>query len=233
MNVGKEYEHTWHDVHARVEGSAVAELERLFLDRWRAAGEEAETPAPAPESWPGDMSVDVVAALPGVSQAIKARYLREVDQAQARVLVENAYFLEDDIISSMCRSAGRGVRNVLVIPADKTHDVGIVRDAFAFVANDVVRAGVELYKYDGRMTHAKVAAFDGRVATVGSSNLDSMALTKLAECNLFVNDHRFARTLEERVFVTDLPRSTRQGVRKLSWWEKVKGGTLHLGRSFL
>ncbi|MCO5168306.1 MAG: phosphatidylserine/phosphatidylglycerophosphate/cardiolipin synthase family protein [Planctomycetes bacterium] len=235
MNIGREYEFEWHDVHATVEGSAVATLEALFFDRWRAAGGtgEAGQPLDAPAAAPGTMSVDVVEALPGITTAIKDRYLAEIRGARDRVLVECAYFLDDSVIAAMNDAARRRVRTVLIVPGDEGHDVPIVRDAFRWVENDVVRAGVELYKYQGRMVHSKVASFDGRVATVGSSNLDNLALVKLAEANLFVNDVGFTRTLDSRVFAPDMARSIRQGVRKLSWWEKVKSGTLHFFRGVL
>lgn len=234
MNIGREYEFEWHDVHATVEGSAVARLEALFFDRWRAAGGAGEPgePVDAPVA-PGTMSVDVVEALPGITTAIKDRYLAEIRGARDRVLVECAYFLDDAIIAAMSDAARRRVRTVLILPADEGHDVPIVRDAFNWVQNDVVRAGVEVYKYRGRMVHSKVASFDGRVATVGSSNLDNLALVKLAEANLFVNDVGFTRTLDTRVFAPDIARSARQQERKLSWWEKVKAGTLHFFRGVL
>ncbi len=239
MNIGVEYEREWHDVHAAVEGSAVRELEAMFFERWRAAGGQGQAPAPVALASTrgagpaGTLDVDVVGALPGVSTAIKDRYLQEIGAARQRVLIENAYFLDDDVIGSMQGAVRRGVRTVLILPPDENHDVPVVRDAFAWSQNDVVRSGIELYKYRDRMVHSKVAAFDGRVATVGSSNLDNMALTLLAEANIFVNDPGFTRELEQRVFARDLPLSDRVQERKLSWWEKVKSGTLHFFRGLL
>jgi cardiolipin synthase len=164
---------------------------------------------------------------------IKTRYLRETERARSRILIENAYFLDDDVIGAMNAAVRRRVRTVLVIPGDEGHDVPLVRDAFAHVQNSVVRSGIELYKYQGPMVHTKVASWDGRVATVGSSNLDNMALQRLAEANIFVNDRRFALELEQRIFVVDLPRSKRCSETELSFWQQLKGSTLHMIRSFL
>jgi cardiolipin synthase A/B len=234
MNIAREYEHDWHDIHAVVRGSAVAKLEEMFFERWRAAGGEGQPlPPEASPSWPGTMAVDVVGALPGLSTAIKDRYLAEIAACRDRALLENAYFLDDDIIHALQAAARRSVRTVVILPGDAKHDVPAVRDAFAWVQNDVVRSGVEVYKYRDRMVHSKVASFDGRLATVGSSNLDNMALTKLAEVNLFVLDRGFARTMEERIFSRDIPNSDRQQETRLSWWEKVKGATLNFVRGIL
>ena len=238
MNIATEYEHEWHDVHSGVQGSAVKKLQDLFYDRWRAAGGKGEVPEAAPETEgqeyiPGSMKVDVVEALPGLKTDIKKRYLREINAARREVLIEMAYFADDSIIAALKRQAHRGVNASVILPNDEDHDVKLVRDAFNWVQNDVVRSGVKLFKYPGRMVHTKVATFDGRVATVGSSNLDNMALTKLAEANLFVSHPGFTQVMNKRVFEVDLPISVRVKIEKMSWWKKVKGGVLHFFRSFL
>ena len=77
------------------------------------------------------------------------------------------------------------------------------------------------------------AAFDGQVCTVGSANLDNLALVKLAEANIFVNDPGFTQVMERQVFKVDIPASDRVRVEKTSWWKKVKGGVLYFFRSWL
>lgn len=235
MNIAAEYEHDWHDIHARVVGPAAPALEAMFYDRWKAAGGKgAALPAVAGMAdAAGTMDVDVVGSIPGISMAIRHRYLQEINGARQRVLIENAYFLDDQVIDAMQASVRRNVRTVLIVPPDHNHDLPIVRDAFLAVQNDVVRSGIELYKYRDRMVHSKVASFDGRVATVGSANLDPMALSLLSEVNLFVNDAGFARTVDTRIFARDIPMSDREVEKKLSWWEKVKSSTLHFFRAFI
>lgn len=238
MNIAREYEDEWHDVSSKVEGDAVLELQALFYDRWKAAGGVAEIPAHDPlldalTYAPGRLDVDVVTTLPGLKTDIKKRYLNEINGAQNRVLIECAYFLDDTIIGALKRKVEHGVKTVVIIPNDPKHDVKLVRDGFSWVQNDVVRSGIELYKYRGPMVHSKVAAFDGKVCTVGSANLDKLALEKLAEANIFVNDEEFTKTMERRVFDTDIPASDRVRVEKRSWWKKVKGGVLHFFRSWL
>ena len=101
------------------------------------------------------------------------------------------------------------------------------------VQNDVVRSGVKLYKYRDRMAHGKVAAFDGRVGTVGSTNLDMFAMERNAEINAFIPDARFCETLEAKVFRPDVANSKRAGVVKLGFWQRLKSGALYAVRSFL
>ncbi|MEZ6185623.1 MAG: phosphatidylserine/phosphatidylglycerophosphate/cardiolipin synthase family protein [Planctomycetota bacterium] len=238
MNLAHEYEHVWHDVHSRVVGPATRELEALFFDRWRAAGGQGEPcadlrPSDILEGRAGQLAVEVVTSLPGISRAIKERYLLEINRAQREIMIEMAYFLDDDIIDALQAAVRRGVYVVVIIPNDRDHDVKLVRDAFRFVQNDVVRSGIVLLKYPGRMVHAKVATFDGQVATLGSANLDPIALHFLAEANLFLPEPRFAGKLNREIFLPDIPRCDRVQVKKLGFWEKLKSGTLHVFRGFL
>lgn len=239
MNIAAEYEHEWHDIQARVVGNAVSKLEDMFYDRWRTAyGVVGRRPEPDPAVTaagyrPGNMSVDVLVTLPGLKVEILDRYIEEIDRAQTSIHIESAYFLDDRIISGLKRKARSGVDTVVILPNNENHDVGVVRDAFNYVQNDVVRSGVRLYKYRGPMTHSKVAVFDGRVATVGSANLDAMALQKLAEVNIFVNDVGFAQEMERRVFVPDVPRSERVRVEQHGWWVRTKSRVLHFIRTLL
>lgn len=234
MNISREYEHDWHDVVAQVAGPAAWEAHRMFVDRWQAAGGRgagvgARPPAPAG----GDVQAVILGNLPGVDRALTDRFLREIEQARERVLIEVAYFLDDRVIDALTRAVARGVRVVLIIPSDATNDVYLVREAFAWVHNDVVRAGIELYFYPDRLTHAKVAAWDGVRATVGSCNLDRVALDLVAEANFFFDDRRVTRTLEQRVFLVDLKRSIRAVERDMPWRRKIVSGTLHVFRGFL
>lgn len=234
MNIAKEYEHDWHDVQAKVVGPAAHELHRLFVDRWRAAGGKAtELPAPRWEAPPGDVRVEVLATIPGKDRCILDRYLKEIEAAKRTTLIEVAYFLDDRIIDALGRSARRGVRTVVIIPSDEVNDVYLVKEAFAWVKNDVVRSGVELYMYKERLNHSKVAAWDGQRCTVGSSNLDRLALDEISECNLWVPDARFTRTLEQRVFAVDLPKSERVQVEPMAFKRKLVSGPLHFFRRFL
>jgi len=239
MNIAREYEVEWHDVHTRVEGRVVREMEDLFYERWGAAGGEVDQrPEPDPivtsgDWWPGNLPADVIETLPGLKREIKAQYLFEITNARRSIHIEMAYFLDDAVINALKRQAQRGVETLVIIPNDEDHDVKIVRDAFSWAQNDVIRSGVAIYKYQGRMVHTKLATFDGQVTTVGSCNLDNMALEKLSEANLLVPDAGFTRLVEERVIQADLPQSERAEVEKMGWWTKVKGGVLHFFRSFL
>jgi len=236
MNIGDKYEQatTWHDIHARVEGSAVPELEAMFYDRWRAAGQEGEALPPVPGAErPGDLEVEVLENLPGLRYEITERYLDEIEGAQREILIENPYLLYDPAVDAMTERAHAGVRTVVIVPDNDQNDEALARDAFYVIQNEVVRAGVELYKYRDRMCHGKVAVFDRRSATVGTTNLDMMAMRHNAEVNLWIEDRGFAERMKRRVFDVDVPASRRIEVVRLSFWNRIKGAVIYSLRFFL
>lgn len=238
MNIANEYEHVWHDVVARVEGPAAYAMHLSIVDRWKAAGGKvpaalASLARPTFDPPAGDLPVELLVTIPGISRPILEWYMREIAAAKKKILIEVAYFLDDRIIHALCAAAGRAVRTVVVIPADDKNDVYLVKEAFAWVQNDVVRAGVELYKYKPALNHGKVAAFDGRTCTVGSSNLDRLALDEISESNIVIADPRFVSVLEQRVFAVDLPKSERVTIQPLPFKRKLTAGTLHFFRRFL
>ena len=141
--------------------------------------------------------------------------------------------LYDPVVDAVNAKAREGVRTVVIVPSNDLNDEALARDAFLWIQNDMVRSGVELYKYRERMSHGKVAVFDQQQATIGTTNLDAFAMVHNAEVNLWLDDHRFAQDLTQRVFVQDIPNSNRVKVRKLSFWEKVRGRIMYSMRRFL
>ncbi len=236
MNIGNKYESgkTWHDIHSQVRGSAVARLEALFYDRWHNAGGEGDAlPPVSSDPWPGDLEVIVDENLPGVRLDVTARYLDEIHNARKQVLIENPYLLYDPVVNKLKQKAREGIDTVVIIPSNGLNDEGLARDAFFFIQNDVIRSGIKLYKYRDRMCHGKVAVFDKARVTLGTTNLDQMAMVRNAELNIFVPDQRFAKTTITRVFALDIPGSDRIEIQKHTWWTKVKGFLMHSIRRFL
>jgi cardiolipin synthase len=236
MNIGDKYLEgtTWHDVHCRVEGSAVVPMEAMFWERWGAAGGKGRAlPVTGSRTGTGALPVEVLENLPGIRLDVTDRYLREIGAARSEILVENAYMLYDPVVNGLKRKAQTGVRVAVILPSNDLNDEAFARDAFLWIQNDVVRSGVEVYKYRTRMSHGKVALFDRQLSTIGTTNLDALACVNNAEINLWIPDRGFARTVQDRVFQTDIPNSDRVKEEKLSWWRKIVAGTMNSIRAFL
>lgn len=233
LNISDEYApptvggSNWRDTHLRIEGPAARELEYFFLRTWqRERGAPlAEARYSAPPRTP-DPRVQVICSEKRRGRGDIGREYRDaIGGARSRIWLTNAYFLPTlRLLRALSAAARRGV-DVRVIVAGTT-DVRAVRYASRSIYGRLLRAGVRVYEYLGRVLHAKTAVVDGFWSTVGSSNLDSQSLKMNLEVNAFVRGERFARALEE-MFREDLESCDeitldsweRRGVvdRALSW----------------
>ncbi len=68
----------------------------------------------------------------------------------------------------------------------------------------LVEAGVKVYEYSQGFMHAKTFVADGRVATVGTTNLDFRSLYLHFECGVWMYGSSAVRQVEED-FLATLP----------------------------
>jgi cardiolipin synthase len=125
---------------------------------------------------------------------IEVAYLGQIAAAQGEVLIAVAYFLPGRRFRrALFDAARRGVRVVLLVQGRTDHPV--MHYASRALFGSFLEGGVEIHEHAESELHAKVAVFDGVVASVGSSNIDPFSLLLAREANVFVRDGRFAAAL--------------------------------------
>jgi cardiolipin synthase len=194
----------WRDTHLSLDGPAARELEYFFRTTWRRAGG-----APFDEGrYVGDGRrpdplVSVISShVRRARTNIRSAYRDAIRTARQRIWITNAYFLPALLILGDLADAARRGADVRVMVAGTT-DVRAVLYASRSIYELLLRAGVRLYEWTGRVLHAKTMVVDGRWATVGSSNLDAQSLRQNLEVNAIVRHPAFAAALE-RMFEEDL-----------------------------
>ncbi len=210
MNIGELYRDVWRDQLSRIEGPLVHQLRASLHERWR---QEGGTVAPI-EEW------DAKSPKPGAPESrvithqgrfedsyIKAAYLKALYTARRQINISTPYFTDPDIRRALCDAAKRGVTVRLMMPA--VNDVELLRDAARASYPELIKAGVEVYEYQSRMAHQKIATIDGTWSTFGSSNLDARSLEYNEELNVFSTDAQVATDLNEKMFDVDLKKSVR------------------------
>lgn len=197
----------WRDTHVEIRGPAVAELDRLFREVWRAHAPDEDRPPPdflpvTPSPPCGNQAVRVVANRPWRSvSAIRREYLLALVSAKRRAWITNPYFLPDaGLVRALLRAARRGVDVRVLVPL--ISDVRPIDIAMRPLISLLVHRGVRVFTYRGRILHAKTAVIDSHWSTVGSFNLDAMSFKNL-ELNVVVEDREFASQMEE-TFLEDL-----------------------------
>ncbi|MEJ7929143.1 cardiolipin synthase ClsB [Ramlibacter sp. AN1015] len=129
---------------------------------------------------------------------IEKSYLRAIGRAQQEIIIANAYFVPGGRLRrALMRAARRGVRVMLLLQG--RYEYFMQYYASRPVYDALLKAGVEIHEYEASFLHAKVAVFDGRVATVGSSNLDPLSLLLAREANVIVDDPEFGELLRRRL----------------------------------
>jgi cardiolipin synthase len=192
------------DTHVRIEGPAAAELEYFFLQTWRrGGGAEIDGPRYGGDGRRPDPSVQVVTSDERRRRhSIRMEYLGAIRGARERIFITNPYFLPTiRILHEFGEAAKRGV-DVRIMVAGTT-DVRAVLYASRSIYGMLLKAGVRMFEWRGRVLHAKTATIDGRWSTVGSSNLDYQSLRQNLEVNAIVKGRELAGALE-RMFEEDL-----------------------------
>ncbi len=223
MNVGKLYQAEWHDEQTLVMGPAVAQLQDAFLSQWKALGgtvDPGEPLYPPLSDQAHGLEARVVAHQGGgKDHNIKALYMRAIETAQKEIRIATPYFTDAAVIGALCDAARRGVKVQIVLPAD--NDVAIVQRGSRAFYPDLLAAGVEIYEYQDRMAHEKVAVVDGNWSTFGSSNLDARSLTDNDELNVVVMGEDLANTINRQLFDKDIAQSKRVVDFTPTWREKL------------
>jgi cardiolipin synthase len=211
LNIGDEYLGNsprfgfWRDTHLRVEGAAVAGLQRIFIEDWDfAADEDLKGSAyfPAPDT-SGAHAIQVIQAGPDQElNSIREIYFAAILRARRRLWIATPYFVPDaGLRDALCLAGylGVDVRILCQFHPDKW----IPLFAGRFYWPDVLRAGVKIYQYPKGMMHAKVILVDGEWASVGTANLDYRSLYLNFEVNCLVYSLSAVTDLE-RAFQADL-----------------------------
>jgi len=190
----------WRDAHVRIQGPAVAELQRIFLTDWLFATDECPAgpdcfPEVAP---PGEELVQIVSSGPDCRwPTIQQLYFQAITAATDQVLIATPYFVPDPSVRAALETAAlRGVDVRVMLPS-KT-DLRVVTSAARSYYEELLEAGVRIFEYRGGFLHAKTIAVDGRFGCVGSANMDIRSFTLNFEVSAFVHSEAFAKALRDR-----------------------------------
>ena len=191
------------DLHFKVSGPAVAELQRAFLEDWRfAKGEHLSGAHYFPELAPAGSAL-VRAVNDGPDKEFRKLHwiiLGALSCARRRVAIVTPYFIPDrPLIAALVTAALRGVSITLVLPGK--NNLPFVQWASRSYLWELQQHGVRIFSQPPPFVHTKFMVVDGSWSLIGSANLDPRSLRLNFELNLEVYDLHFARLLEARCAV--------------------------------
>lgn len=174
----KPYGH-WKDTGLRLEGEAVQAMTAIFLELWSVQTKQQEnfteflSAAPAVEArgFVQPFGDDPL----GQERIAENVYLNMIHGAQKCLYLITPYLIiTDEMSHALTLAAKRGVDVRIVTPGipDKKTVYQITRSYYGAL----VQSGVRIYEYTPGFCHAKMCICDGRIASVGTSNLDYRSL---------------------------------------------------------
>jgi len=205
----------WRDTDIQIEGPAVAELQKLFLDTWlKQKGPKLSERNYFPDlKEEGNALVRVVGSTQGQDNRITfIVYVSAITFAEHSIHMTNSYFIPDDqIVKALTDAARRGVDVKIILPGITDSQLALYAQRYHY--SGLLKSGVKLYEHSTSLLHAKTAVIDKVWSTVGSTNMDFLSLLNNDEVNAVILNHEFAVEME-KMFVRDLENS-----RQIQWEE--------------
>jgi cardiolipin synthase A/B len=223
-------EHEWRDTHFRVRGPAVDGLRAAFLDNWIEADPEILDRAidrfpEQPQA--GDVIIQCVRGASEVGASDLSTLVSTLlELADRRIRITTAFFVPDDELTDrLCAASQRGVNVEILLPGPHA-DKRFVQLAGQSAYGPLLAHGVRIWHFQPSMLHAKIMTVDGRVANVGSANLNARSTELDEEINLVALDRPLARILDDQ-FDEDLERS--EEIDPGRWEERSPGRRALMG----
>jgi phosphatidylserine/phosphatidylglycerophosphate/cardiolipin synthase-like enzyme len=215
----------WHDVSARIEGPAVADVAEHFRMRWHEVCGERLDPVQKPSELPGGVEVQIVRTVPEhIYQAVPRgdfgileTYLRALRAAERFIYLENQFMWSPEIVNVLVdrlrHPPSPDFRVLVVLPAVPNSGADSTRGMLARLIEADDGAGrvvaSALYARSGPRAdpiyvHAKVGIVDDRWLTIGSANLNEHSLFNDTEMNLVSHDATLATDVRLRLWAEHL-----------------------------
>ncbi|GIN85291.1 cardiolipin synthase [Heyndrickxia sporothermodurans] len=215
FNIGDEYLGLdkkfgyWRDTHLKITGKAVYAMQTRFVLDWNQASSKEiryeERYFPEIQSV-GYTDVQIVSSGPDSEwEQIKNGYIKMINSAKKYIYMQTPYFIPDDsLLNALKLAVLSGVDVRLMIPNKPDHM--FVYWATYSNVGDLLKTGARVYVYENGFIHAKMLIVDGKIATVGTANIDNRSFRLNFEVNAFLYSHHLSKKLEN-IYKDDMEKS--------------------------
>ena len=177
-----------HELVARVTGPVVGAMEAVVRGDWSLeTGEPPSTPVAAAAPTGAAQAQLLPSGADYRLEGFESLLVWQVHQARERVVIVTPYFIPDeDVLGALRTAAARGVGVDIVL--SEVVDQRWVNLSQSSYYDELLAAGVRIHLYRGFLLHAKNVGIDGRLAIVGSSNVDLRSFQLNQEASLLLYD---------------------------------------------
>ena len=225
------------DLHFRVRGPVVAQLQEAFARDWAfTTGERL-----AGRRWFPELSPAGEGLARGITDGpdrdmnkLQWVFLAAVGAARRSIRIMTPYFLPDSVLmQALHLAAQRGVEVDIILP--EVGNLPVVRWAMWGNYRRVLGKGVRLWLTPPPFDHSKLFVVDGYWSSIGSTNWDPRSLRLNFEFNLECYDEELGQRLEDHVRnrLIDARLLTVEELDGRSLFQRLRDGTARLWTPYL
>lgn len=218
INIGDEYLGKgklgyWRDTHLMVKGDFVLGLQAVFLDDFMAIKRVYNTKFdykedfgeyfPKPKVSKGKLMQVVTSGPDSEYPAILQGIMKMITMANHHIYITTPYFVPSDCLMEALKVATLSGIDVRILFPGKYDHFMVYYASRSYLA-ELIKCGAKVYFYkDNAFVHSKVMTVDGKIATVGTANMDIRSYELNYEINAVIYDEEISEELEN-VFFNDL-----------------------------
>jgi cardiolipin synthase A/B len=229
--------HPVRDLHFRVEGPVVVEMQEVFAEDWAfSTGERLSGEAWFPRLEPrGRTLARGISDGPDIDfEQLLNIVLGAITSARSHIFIQTPYFIPDaTMVTVLGLAAMQGVEVSIIIP--EKNNLVLVEWASAAHWRPLLECGCRIFLSPPPFDHSKLMTIDGGWSLIGSANLDPRSLQLNFEFNVECYDPELAGHLEA------LYRERRASAREVTLDEvtrrpvsvKLRNGVARLASPFL
>ena len=235
FNIGKNKFPYWKDTGVIIRGRAIFDLLLMFLEVWNLNEKVKDNYADFLTRDFAPVENDGL-VIPYGDHAFNDEdiaenvYLDIITNAKKYLYITSPYVIIDNhLLSSLIFAAKKGVDVRVVVPSRPDH-VGAFCVGKTFLKN-LVDNGVRVFLYEKGFTHAKGLVADGKIAAVGSINLDYRSFYAHFECGALLCESSAVGDIKadfDSMFENDCKEMFPEDYKKLPFYQRFVGRTLRI-----
>ena len=214
----------WRETMLKVRGECVQDWHRLFMETWEnETASKANLLSATENKTLSERSVGRVLGTATENQNfIQQSLINAINKSKRDVWIATPYFVPSLKLRRTLRSAARrGIKIHIILPGQYTDNVWVRRFGQRFYMR-LLLAGIQVYEYQKRFMHQKIALCDNWI-TIGSSNFDRWSFRWNLEANQEIVDPDFAEQIR-KMLQQDLrhcQQITIQSWKQRNSWTKI------------
>jgi cardiolipin synthase len=183
----------WRDTNVRIEGLVVTDMSTAFQRMWDRANKNKLSKVKYEKTAEHEFRYISNNPIPR-HRRLYNQVLEAIRNSRSYIYITTPYFVPTHHLAKVLRlAAHRGVDVKIIIPESSDHPFVDISARTFF--HSMLKSGVGIYLYKGKMLHSKTMIIDDDWSSIGTLNMDNASLLYNFEANIISNNTKFAKEL--------------------------------------